>query len=241
MKATKTSKRKFAALALILLFSTGMALHAVEGDIQERGYVNLLLNNQYLLENARLIALAEAAYAEGKYDDAIRYATEAIQYAERSDVYVSSQALMREANEAIAQAEARLEWARQIGAPTRFAETYTSAQAAFEEALDARTREDWAKAKDSALRVLAILETLPAERVLPAQYLVKTWVSWKDCLWNIAAKPEIYGNPWMWRHIYNANRSKLPQPNNPDLIHPGMVLDIPSIRGEVRSGIMEEQ
>ncbi|MDR1858308.1 MAG: LysM peptidoglycan-binding domain-containing protein [Treponema sp.] len=240
MKATRTSKRTFAAMALILLFGTGMALHAAEGDIQALEYVNVLLNNPYLVENARLTALAEECYAGGKYDDAIRYATEAIQYAEKSDEYVATQMRMKEANDAIARAEARLEWARNIGAPRRFAETYGSAEAAFAEALDARSREDWTKAKDSALRVLAILETLPSEQVLPAQYRVKTWVRWKDCLWNIAGKPEIYGNPWMWRHIYNANRSKLPQPNNPDLIRPGMVLDIPSIRGEVRAGIMEE-
>ena len=239
MKATRTTKRTFAVLALILLFSTGTVLHAVEGDIQEKGYLNLLLNNPYLLENARLVALAEAAYAEGKYDDAIKYAAEATQFAERSDAYVNSQVLIREANEAIARAESRMAWARNIGAPRRFPEIYNSAQAALTEALEARAREDWNQAKTAALRVLTILDTLPQERVLPAQYRVKTWVRWKDCLWNIAAKPEIYGNPWMWRHIYNANRSKLPQPNNPDLIHPGMILDIPSIRGEVRAGIMD--
>ena len=233
------NKVRNVALGLILLFSVGIGLHAVEGDIQERGYVNVLLNNPYLLENARLISAAEAAYAEGKYDDAIRYATEAIQYAEKSDDYVSSQVRVKEADAAIALAQARLDWAKRIGAPKRFAETYQKAEAALAEALDARNREDWDKAKDAALRVLALLETLPQEQVLPAQYRVKTWVRWKDCLWNIAAKPEIYGNPWMWRHIYNANKSKMPKPDDPDLIHPGMVLDIPSIKGEVRAGIME--
>jgi hypothetical protein len=29
----------------------------------------------------------------------------------------------------------------------------------------------------------------------------------------------------------------MPQPSNPDLIHPGMILDIPSIRGESREGM----
>ena len=235
------NKLRNAVLGLILLFSAGIGLYAVEGDIQQRGYVNLLLNNQYLLENARLLALAEAAYAEGKYDDAIKFATEAIQYAERSDNYVSSQARIKEANAAIALAQARMAWAKSIGAPTRFAETYQKAEAALAEALDARNREDWGKAKDAALRVLALLETLPQERVLAAQYRVKSWVRWKDCLWNIAGKPEIYGNPWMWRHIYNANKDKMPKPNDPDLIHPEMILDIPSIRGEFRFGIMEAE
>jgi nucleoid-associated protein YgaU len=53
--------------------------------------------------------------------------------------------------------------------------------------------------------------------------------------------PQIYGDPWQWRRIYNANRDKMPQRDNPDLIHPGMILDIPSIRGEVRSGILQER
>jgi len=235
------NKFRNVALGIVLLFSVGIGLYAVEGDIQERGYVNLLLNNQYLLENAKLLALAEAAYAEGKYDDAIKYATEAIQYAERSDAYVSSQAKIREANDAIALAQARMEWAKSIGAPTRFAETYQKAEAALAEALDARTREDWDKAKDAALRVLALLETLPQEAVLAAQYRVKTWIPWRDCLWNIAGKPEVYGNPWLWRHIYEANKDKMPKPGDPDLIHPDMILDIPSIKGEFRFGIIEAE
>ena len=81
---------------------------------------------------------------------------------------------------------------------------------------------------------------LPETPVLPAQYLVKSWTTTRDCLWNIAGKPEIYGDPWQWRRIYDANRDKMPRPDDPDLIHPGMILDIPSIAGEFRAGIMEE-
>jgi hypothetical protein len=36
--------------------------------------------------------------------------------------------------------------------------------------------------------------------------------------------------------LYNANRAKFPNPNNPNWIEPGMVLDIPSIKGEFRQG-----
>lgn len=44
-----------------------------------------------------------------------------------------------------------------------------------------------------------------------------------DCLWNIAKK--FYGNGAKYTTIYNANRSKI---RNPNLIYPGQVLWIPS-------------
>jgi nucleoid-associated protein YgaU len=56
-------------------------------------------------------------------------------------------------------------------------------------------------------------------------------------LWNIAGRSWVYGDPTKWRLLYDANRLKLPEPTNPNLIHPGMVLDIPSIRGEIRQGM----
>ena len=43
-----------------------------------------------------------------------------------------------------------------------------------------------------------------------------------DCLWNIAKK--FYGNGSQYTKIYNANRSKI---KNPNLIYPGQVLAIP--------------
>ena len=72
---------------------------------------------------------------------------------------------------------------------------------------------------------------------LPAQYTVRPWEAVKDCLWNIASRPWVYNDAQQWRRLYDANKSKMPEPDNPDLIKPGMVLDIPSIRGEVRQGM----
>jgi tetratricopeptide (TPR) repeat protein len=81
----------------------------------------------------------------------------------------------------------------------------------------------------------------PPPPVLPAQYAVRPWNPWRDCFWNIAGRSWAYGDPTKWQIIYEANRSKLPQPDNPNLIHPGMVLDIPSIQGEVRQGLWDEK
>ena len=201
-------------------------------------YVRAFLSNQYLLENIRLIGLAEESYAAGLYDVAFEYAQEAIRYAQLSDQYVAMQLRIRDANNAISAAADRLDWARRAGAPTRHAETYESAQSVFGEALAAREAEAWDSAIALAYRVIDILaEVVPA---LPAQFLVRTWAGSRDCLWNIAAMPEIYGDPTRWPILYQANRHRMPRPGDPDLIHPGMILDIPSIDGEVRYGLMAE-
>ena len=74
---------------------------------------------------------------------------------------------------------------------------------------------------------------------LPASYTVQSWAAFRDCLWNIAARPWVYGDPNRWRILYDANRSRLPEPDNPDLLEPGIVLDIPSIQGEDRQGMWD--
>jgi nucleoid-associated protein YgaU len=45
-----------------------------------------------------------------------------------------------------------------------------------------------------------------------------------DCLWKIAEKPLIYGNPFLWPLIWDANRSLIK--DHPDLIYPKWVFNI---------------
>ncbi|MDR0383020.1 MAG: hypothetical protein LBH50_03440 [Spirochaetaceae bacterium] len=97
-------------------------------------------------------------------------------------------------------------------------------------------------AEDAAVTE-ALAENAPKEDTTveqtpyPAQYVVRSWEAYGDCFWNIAGKSWVYGDPRRWPLLYNANKKKLPDPNNPDLIEPGMVIDIPSLKGEKRSGI----
>jgi len=79
----------------------------------------------------------------------------------------------------------------------------------------------------------AVVENPP----LPRYYVVREWAKTKDCFWNIAGYPFVYGDPTKWKILYNANRSKLKNPDNPNLIFPGQVLSIPSLRGEARDGM----
>ena len=72
--------------------------------------------------------------------------------------------------------------------------------------------------------------------MLPSQYTVRPWAASKDCLWNIAGYPWVYGDPRRWPELYEANKARMPEPNNPDLIHPGFVINIP---GENRQGMWD--
>lgn len=55
-------------------------------------------------------------------------------------------------------------------------------------------------------------------------YTVGTWSENRDCLWNIAGKADIYGDPFQWPKIWQGNTDQI---KNPDIIHPGQVLQLP--------------
>ncbi|MDR0623929.1 MAG: LysM peptidoglycan-binding domain-containing protein [Treponema sp.] len=200
-----------------------------------------LRNNKYFLESTRLTNLAQQSFEYGDYDASANYAAEAIRYAQLSDEYVALQLKIKETNDAIAAAKARLDWAAANGALRRYPNEYGEAQEYYNISLTARSQEDWDGAIDAANRVINALAYVEGSGAapLPAQYTVRPWSVSRDCLWNIAGRSWAYGDPTKWRLIYNANRSKMPEPDNPDLIHPGMVLDIPSLSGEERQGMWD--
>ncbi|MCX6138673.1 MAG: LysM peptidoglycan-binding domain-containing protein [Ignavibacteriales bacterium] len=74
--------------------------------------------------------------------------------------------------------------------------------------------------KIDALRA-SIANVIPAEKV----YIVGTWAKDRDCLWNISKKKDIYANPFMWPKIWQGNRDQI---KDPDIIHPGQKLKIPT-------------
>jgi hypothetical protein len=212
-------------------------------------------NNRYFVESLRLTNLANLAYEGGDYDASTLYSEEAVRYAQLSDEFVELQLKIREADDAIAAARRRMDYAVSVNAATRYPSEYSRAQSAYEEARGFRSAERWDDAINAANRVLAALAAVVAvgeqpivvtptpplpgstTPALPAQYTVRTWAEARDCLWNIAGRPWVYNDPNQWRLLYNTNKAKFPQPDNPDLILPGMILDIPSLKGEVRQGM----
>ena len=213
-----------------------------------------LRNNRYYMESLRLTDLAQESYEFGDYDGSARYAEEALRYAQLSDEYVALQLKIKETDDAIAAAKSRIDWAAQTGAARANPDEYGAAEQAYGEAVAYREEEAWDNAIAAAGRVVDALAYLggsppaaaktpapaaaPAGETpaLPAQYTVRPWAVSRDCFWNIAGRPWAYGDPYKWRLLYNANKAKLPDPNNPDLIEPGMVLDIPGAQGETRKG-----
>jgi nucleoid-associated protein YgaU len=191
--------------------------------------------NAYLLQSRRLVKLAEETFSVGEYDTSTRFADEAAWLAKQSDVYV-----------AITMAKHYLDEAVASGVSTRFSLEYKEAENWYKQSAEARDNEDWDASIDAANMVTQLLEGLGTSGshvsmsgALPATYTVRSWSVSKDCFWNIAGQPWVYGNPRQWRTLYNANKSKLADPNNPNLLDPGIVLDIPSIKGELREGAWE--
>ena len=78
--------------------------------------------------------------------------------------------------------------------------------------------------------------TEPVAPALPRYYVVRLITDRRDCFWRIAEYDFVYGDPWQWRVLYEANRDKIPDSDNPDWIEPGTILEIPSIAGEHREG-----
>jgi nucleoid-associated protein YgaU len=80
------------------------------------------------------------------------------------------------------------------------------------------------------------LAALQNRSALVAEYEVKLNPAKRDCLWRIAGFDFIYSDSTKWRRIYEHNKNTFRYPDNPDLIYPGQILEIPSIDGEARSG-----
>ena len=192
-------------------------------------------DNAYLVESRRLVNLAEEAFSEGDYNASVRFADEAVCLAKQSDVYVAITAAKRYLDQTVAS-----------GVSARFPVEYREAEDWYKQSTKARDSEEWDDAIDAANMVAQLLKGLGASGAepslpgaLPASYTVQPWSVSKDCFWNIAGLDWVYGNPRQWRTLYNANKSKLPNPNDPNVLEPGTILDIPSIKGELRQGAWE--
>ncbi|HTY36445.1 MAG TPA: hypothetical protein VMH23_05010 [Bacteroidota bacterium] len=77
--------------------------------------------------------------------------------------------------------------------------------------------------KEQQNRLDALRKTLESAQ-MAMTYTVGTWAKDRDCLWNIAKKPKIYDNAFLWPKIWQGNKDKI---KNPDVIKKGQVLSIP--------------
>lgn len=213
-----------------------------------------IVNNKYILESIRASNLSRQAFADGDYDLSISFSGDAMRAAALSDEFIMMRLKIERTNEKIGEAEQRLGWADSSKARKYYVKEFNDAKALYNQALLSRTAGEWDGALNNALASVEALSHVVAppssgadaknsggseSGVLPAQYTVRQWDAFGDCFWNIAGRSWVYNNPYQWPILYRANREKLVDPQNPNLIAPGTVLDIPSIRGEKRGGMWD--
>ena len=224
--------KKTAILCTVFFVLGAVLLFAVSYD-----------NNEYQRKSRAYSELARRAYSEGDYDASIEYSRLAEENAQKSADYIQYMLARVEAEQAMNRARTRYTWAKNNKAEEKYPEAFKTATEALQAGNTAFGNKDFDVAVVCAKKVLDALAVVTGDEssfaTLPAQYRIRTWRGERDCLWNIAKDKAIYDNPYLWRKLYEANKNKLPDPNNPDWVEPGIILTIPSLRGEKRGGMYD--
>lgn len=179
---------------------------------------------------------ARIAFDAGQYDDAVEYSKKASENAALSQAYIDSMMSRYNAEEQLKLAQNKIKWAEEINAEKTFPMAYSAAKEAYGNAENAFGKEDYNASQDYAKQAIAALDGVYEVTPLPEYYIVRPWAETKDCFWNISGRPYVYNNPLLWENLYQENKNNIPQPNNPNLIMPGMKMKIPSLTGEYREG-----
>ncbi len=202
-------------------------------------FAQSLANNEFYKKSIEFTNLSEKALAEGEYDLSAEYAIKAQENAALSKKYIAEMVAAYRARTALTAAKERMELADRLNIKGRDSQLYTDASALFKSANDKFSEKDYEKSTADSLMVIELLKDIaPAAKkdILPASYEVILNVDKRDCLWRIAEYDFVYGDPWKWKILYEANKDTMPEPDNPSLIVPGQIIKIPSIKGETRSG-----
>lgn len=213
-------------LAIAFLFFVSSSLFAVS-----------YLNNKYQKLAQEYTVKADRALDAGFYDLAEEYAAEAEKNAALSDAFIKAMMARGDASDALDKAQKRIAWAKSINADRDYPIAYQAATEYFKQAQDAFNNEEWDKAIAAANLAFGALAEVHEIMPLPKFYIVRPWAETRDCFWNISGRPYVYNNPFLWENLYEANKDNIPQRNNPNLILPGMKMEIPSITGEYRDGV----
>lgn len=194
-------------------------------------------NNTYQKLAEEYTVKAQKAMDAGEYDLAVDYAAKAEENAGLSEAYIKSMTAKSTAENSIKLAKNRIDFVKSIRGDVNYPLAFNDAQNYFNQANTAFEAENYEDADNAAKQVLVVLADVREITPLPKFYIVRPWEDTKDCFWNISGRPYVYNNPLLWENLYQANKNKLPEPSNPNLIKPGMKMEIPSISGEYRDGV----
>lgn len=214
----------------VLLFSVIMSVFAVS-----------YTNNTYQKLANEYAKKAEIALDAGHYEESVEYSKLAEENAILSREYTEMMLARKDAEDNIKLAKNKLAWAEKVDAPNIYPMAYSAGKENIENADASFGEEDYPKASDFAKQALAALDGIVETTPLPEFYIVRPWAETKDCYWNISGRHYVYNNPLLWENLYQANKDKMPKPEDPNLIHPGMKMKIPSITGEYRKGTYDSK
>ncbi len=150
-------------------------------------------------------------------------------------------ALKLQATSDIDKAQAKFDWAKSKNAENNFPEQYYTGAGKLDAAKFAFANSNFRSASAKAIEAVEVLAGVGDFAALPAAYIVRLIPERRDCLWRIAEYPFVYNNPLKWPVLYEANKKTFKDPSNPNLIYPGQVLVIPSIKGEKREGTWDSK
>ena len=193
-------------------------------------------NNEYQKKARELTALAQEAFDEGNYDKAIELTAQAEENAEKSQAYIQMMIAKADAEKQMTIAKNQQAWALRVRGDVNYPMAYSAGTKSLENGQIAFDKEDFVGASAYAIEAIQSFSSIEEVTPLPQFYIVKPWAETKDCYWNISGRSYVYNNPTLWENLYQANKSKMKDPANPDLIYPGMKMEIPSISGEYREG-----
>ena len=200
-------------------------------------------DNEYQRKSEAYTQLSVKALDEGDYDASIEYSRLAEEYANLSADFIQKMLARIEAEQNMNKARTRYEWAKNNKAQVRYPDLFNEATKSLEAGGIAFNNEDYDVATACAKKVLDVLSSVEGDEGTlarwPATYKVRTWRGERDCFWTIAALDGVYGDGFMWKKLYEANKDKLPDPSNPDLVEPDTILVIPPLYGEDRGGLYD--
>lgn len=215
-----------------------------------------LLDNEYQKAGREYERQATEAMDSGDYAKAADLANLAAEQYQKSREFADAQALKFRAANAINLAQQTITDVSNGPKRKTHAKEIANANALLTAARALFAKENWVDSRAKALESLDALKGLTGgsavtadtsgsskqngkSLVLPRYYKVVSRNPNTDCLWRIAAMGAVYNNPHLWPKLWKANKDKLRNPENPNLLHPGTILEIPQAKGETREGTFD--
>lgn len=206
-----------------------------------------LMDNEYQRAGREYERQAQSAMNDGRYDEAAEFADLAAVEYRKSREYADMMRLKFRAANAINLAQRTITDVSSLKATAdAHAAEIAEAKVLLSEARNLFDAENWTESRAKAEESYALLRdirrvdtaqnTSSSSLVLPKYYTVVARRKNTDCYWNISARAGVYNNPLLWEKLWHANKGSMKDPNNPHLIFPGMIIEIPSVDGERREG-----